>query len=135
MKILIGSTNPSKIDYYTQLLAAYPVTILSLTDLNINSEPEESGKTPEENALIKAKYYGQFFETVIRSWHEAWVERQWPIICMDMPFTIKENYLPIWNQGRRNEKPLRFTCLIMRFCRAVQDGRWIPFLCVINRNM
>lgn len=65
MKILIGSTNPSKIDYYTQLLAAYPVTILSLTDLNIDSEPEESGKTPEENALIKAKYYGQFFETVI----------------------------------------------------------------------
>ncbi|MCI8633764.1 MAG: non-canonical purine NTP pyrophosphatase [Lachnospiraceae bacterium] len=65
MKVLMGSTNPSKIEYYTKLLAAYPVTVLSLTDLNITSEPEEGGKTPEENAVIKAKYYGKFFETVI----------------------------------------------------------------------
>lgn len=65
MEVLIGTTNPSKITYYESKLKDYPVTFLTLKDLNIDSEPEETGSTPEENALIKARYYGQFFDTVI----------------------------------------------------------------------
>ncbi len=31
----------------------------------ITDEPEENGITPEENAIAKAKFYGQYFEVVI----------------------------------------------------------------------
>lgn len=33
--------------------------------MGITQEPKESGKNPEENAIIKAKYYGKFFDIVI----------------------------------------------------------------------
>lgn len=33
--------------------------------LDIAAEPEETGNTPEENAILKAKFYGQYFDCVI----------------------------------------------------------------------
>ncbi len=65
MKVLIGTTNPSKIKRFEELLKGYNIDFCTLKDLNIDSEPEEKGNTPEENAVIKARYYGQFFDTVI----------------------------------------------------------------------
>lgn len=65
MKVLIGTTNPSKTERFQALLAGYDVAFCTLGDLGINQEPEESGKTPEENAVIKAKFYGRFFDRVI----------------------------------------------------------------------
>jgi len=64
MKILIGTTNESKINRFKELINR-EVEFLTLKDLNINVEPQEQGKTPEENAIIKAKFYGNFFDTVI----------------------------------------------------------------------
>lgn len=43
----------------------YEITFLTLGDLKIEEEPEETGNTPEENAMIKAKFYGQYFDHVI----------------------------------------------------------------------
>ena len=65
MKILIGTTNPSKIKRFEKMLAGYDVTFCTLKDLNITQEPEESGNTPEENAILKAKFYGQYYDYVI----------------------------------------------------------------------
>ncbi|MBQ7918675.1 MAG: non-canonical purine NTP pyrophosphatase [Lachnospiraceae bacterium] len=65
MKILIGTTNPSKIMRFEKMLAGYDVTFCTLKDLNITDEPEEAGNTPEENAVLKAKFYGQFYDYVI----------------------------------------------------------------------
>ena len=39
--------------------------IVSPEQCNIKDEPEESGKTPEENARLKAAFYGQHFDIVI----------------------------------------------------------------------
>lgn len=64
-KILLGTTNASKVKRFTELLDGYDVALYTLSDLNIIGEPDESGSTPEENAILKAKYYGQFFDTVI----------------------------------------------------------------------
>ena len=36
-----------------------------LKDLEIEDEPDETGKTPEENAICKAGYYGKYFDLVI----------------------------------------------------------------------
>lgn len=65
MKILIGTTNPSKIKLFAGLLDGCGVTFLTLNDLQIDGEPEEKGSTPEENAILKAKYYGRFFDPVL----------------------------------------------------------------------
>ena len=65
MKVLLGTTNPSKVRRFSELLSGYDVEFCTLRDLGIDEEPEECGRTPEENAVIKAKYYGQFFDRVI----------------------------------------------------------------------
>jgi len=65
MKILIGTTNPSKVKRFEKMLAGYDAEFLTLRDLDIHDEPQESGNTPEENARIKAAFYGQYFDRVI----------------------------------------------------------------------
>lgn len=65
MRVLIGTTNPSKVKRFEKLLDGCDIEFCTLKDLGITQEPEESGMDPEENAVIKAKYYGQFFDIVI----------------------------------------------------------------------
>lgn len=65
MKVLIGTTNPSKLRRFEELLSDYDVEFCSLRDLEICEEPEEVGSTPEENAAIKARFYGRFCDKVV----------------------------------------------------------------------
>lgn len=65
MKVLIGTTNPSKVKRFERLLGEYDVEFCTLKDLGISDEPLETGNTPEENAVIKAKFYGKYFDAVI----------------------------------------------------------------------
>ena len=65
MRILLGTTNPSKVKRFSDLLKGYDVEFVTLKDLAITDEHEENGTTPEENAIVKAKFYGQYFEVVI----------------------------------------------------------------------
>lgn len=65
MKVLIGTTNPSKIARFEEFLPDCGIEFLTPKDLGITEEPEESGETPEENARIKAAFYGQFCDHVI----------------------------------------------------------------------
>ena len=65
MKILLGTTNPSKVTRFSDLLKGCDVEFFTLKDLSITAEPEENGTTPEENAILKAKFYGQYFDVVI----------------------------------------------------------------------
>ena len=65
MRVLLGTTNPSKVKRFEELMSGYGIEFCTLRDLGINTEPEECGKTPEENAIIKAKYYGKYCDMVI----------------------------------------------------------------------
>ncbi|MCD8086461.1 MAG: non-canonical purine NTP pyrophosphatase [Clostridiales bacterium] len=65
MEILIGTTNPSKIKRFTSLFSGYDVRLHTLRELGITAEPEETGRTPEENALQKATFYSRFADYVI----------------------------------------------------------------------
>lgn len=65
MKVLIGTTNPSKVKRFEELLDGHDVEFYTLKDLGIEDEPEEMGTTPEENAVIKARFYGHYFDRVI----------------------------------------------------------------------
>lgn len=65
MDVLIGTTNPSKVRRFERLLEGRGVHFLTLRDVCVGEEPAETGNTPEENARIKAAFYGRFFEPVI----------------------------------------------------------------------
>lgn len=63
--VLIGTTNAAKVGRFQALLHDYDVKFYTLRDLNITEEPSESGKTPVENAVLKAKCYGKYFDLVL----------------------------------------------------------------------
>ena len=56
-KLLIGTTNKAKFEEYKNLLQDLPLELVSLKALKIKEIPEETGKTFEENAVLKAKFY------------------------------------------------------------------------------
>ena len=57
MTILVATTNPGKVGEIRLVLADAPVEIRTLADLPPLEEPEETGRTFAENALLKARYY------------------------------------------------------------------------------
>lgn len=59
-KILIASNNPGKVTEIEALLRDYNIECISLIGKDIE-EPEETGTTFLENAILKAKYYGEIF--------------------------------------------------------------------------
>ena len=65
MKVLIGTTNPSKVKRFAEMLDGCGIEFLTLSDLGITDEPTETGSDPEDNARIKASFYGNFFDSVI----------------------------------------------------------------------
>jgi len=58
-KLLIATQNPGKIIELTQLLSGLPVQLLSLNDVGIKDEVEETGKTYKENSQLKAIFYAK----------------------------------------------------------------------------
>lgn len=65
MKVLIGTTNPAKVKRFAEFLPDCGMEFLTLKDLGITDEPRETGSDPEQNARIKAAFYGQFCDRVI----------------------------------------------------------------------
>jgi XTP/dITP diphosphohydrolase len=55
--MLIATTNPGKIREIRRVLAAVPVPLITLGDLQPIPEPAEAGRAFAENALLKAVYY------------------------------------------------------------------------------
>lgn len=58
-KILVGTHNPGKLTEIKKQLAPLNIEVLSLDDVGIKQDFDENGKTFEENALGKAKFYYQ----------------------------------------------------------------------------
>lgn len=56
-KILFATKNPSKANFYKTELEKYDIDVLTILDLDVDIEVEETGKTGEENAILKAKAY------------------------------------------------------------------------------
>lgn len=58
-KILIASNNPHKVQEYQEILAALPLQITYLPAEGITLDPEETGVTFEENAILKARAFAR----------------------------------------------------------------------------
>lgn len=56
-KLLIATTNPGKFAEISRFLSDF--SVVSLKDVGINEHPHESGKTFEENAVLKATFYAK----------------------------------------------------------------------------
>lgn len=56
-KLLIATTNPGKLAEIKQFLGDIGVHLVDLHDLGITQKVDETGKTFEENAILKAKFY------------------------------------------------------------------------------
>lgn len=54
MDIVIATNNQNKLNEYKEILQPLGFNCLSLKDINVNVDPEETGTTFEENSLIKA---------------------------------------------------------------------------------
>lgn len=57
MKILIATTNPGKFSELRTFLSDLPYEYVSLSDVGISLNVEETGSTFDENAILKAKTY------------------------------------------------------------------------------
>jgi XTP/dITP diphosphohydrolase len=55
--LLLATTNPGKIREIRSVLTGAPVSLAVLGDFPPIPEPEETGRTFAENALLKARYY------------------------------------------------------------------------------
>lgn len=58
-KVLLATTNKGKLRELSQMLSDIPVKFVSLAEVGIKEEPEENGKTYEENSQIKALFYAK----------------------------------------------------------------------------
>ena len=58
-KLLIATNNSGKVEEYRRLLGSLPVELTTPSNEGVTEEPEESGDTFEENALIKARFYSE----------------------------------------------------------------------------
>jgi XTP/dITP diphosphohydrolase len=63
-KILLATRNKAKVKEYSKLLHGILYEIVSLEDVGIAQEVEESGKTFDENAAVKAKTYAKLSRLV-----------------------------------------------------------------------
>jgi len=58
-KLLIATANPGKFKEYKILLKNLPIKLVNFKDLGIRKKIREDGKTFEENAIKKAKFYSK----------------------------------------------------------------------------
>lgn len=59
-QLLYATGNPGKFGEVSRLAGTYGIRLLSPADLGLDLDPEESGQTLEENAVLKAHAYQQF---------------------------------------------------------------------------
>src|SRR3990167_4668282 len=58
-ELLIATSNKGKIREIKEILAGIPYDIKTLADIDIKEDIPETGKSFEENAILKAKYAGE----------------------------------------------------------------------------
>jgi XTP/dITP diphosphohydrolase len=58
-RLLVATNNPGKLEEYQHLLRDLPLEIISLRQEAIDYEPEETGVTFEENAVLKANAFAE----------------------------------------------------------------------------
>ncbi|SNZ09630.1 XTP/dITP diphosphohydrolase [Persephonella hydrogeniphila] len=61
-KVLVATTNKGKLKEFEQILSQFGIQVISLEDMKQKVEIEEDRETFLENAIKKAKIYGDFYK-------------------------------------------------------------------------
>ncbi|MCL4300108.1 MAG: RdgB/HAM1 family non-canonical purine NTP pyrophosphatase [Anaerolineae bacterium] len=59
LKLLIATNNPNKVKEFAEILADLPLAVTFLADEGITLDPEETGTTFRENAILKAEAFAR----------------------------------------------------------------------------
>lgn len=129
MKVLFATTNPAKIESYASIFTGTDYEILTLADVGINIDVDESGNNPEENAIIKAVEYGKISNCVTIT-----------LDCGLFFEGIKSELQPGTNVRRVNGKRLTDTEMIDYYSSLINTigtetiGYWLHSYCVYNNG-
>ena len=130
-KLLFATTNQSKINRFKEGLLKKGVELLSLGDLNLNIEVEESGTSAIDNALIKARAYQTLVDI--------------PIMAMDDNLFLEgvpDKEQPGTNVRRVGSKRLTDEEMINHYTNLVNKygvngkitARWVYGIAIINKT-
>lgn len=129
-KIIFATTNEGKMKEIRMILADLGMEILSLKDLNIHVDIEESGKTFEENAIIKAKAICELTGEMVLA-DDSGLEVDYMdkapgvysarYLGEDTPYSVKnQTIIDNLKDAKGEERSARFVCAI---AAAFPDGR------------
>ena len=118
MDIVIATNNLHKLEEYKQILHPLGFNCLSLDDVNINSDIEETGTTFSENSLIKANDIAKYTDKVILSDDSGLIIDAMPNelgihskrFMENSPYAIKN--AAIIERLKGKSKTARFICVI-----------------------
>ena len=124
-KVLIATTNKGKVEEMRQLLGDLPFDFVSLDELEKDiPEPEETGSTLMENAVLKAKYYAVhsglmsisddtgLFITAMEGWPGIHTAR----VFGGDPYTWSEQLLKVLEEKNVQDRTAEF-----RACIAIHE--------------
>jgi XTP/dITP diphosphohydrolase len=127
MKVLFATHNKAKLKLYKEGLESYDIQVISLDDLNIDIEINETGSKPSENAYLKAKGYAEISKMITISVDDGLIFYNYP--------TDRQ---PGVNVRRINGKSRTDDELIQHYINEVNiygvdgklNGKWIKSLAI-----
>lgn len=129
MKLLFATTNPAKVNKYAEALSKKGIELITINDLDVKLDIEETGKNAIENAYIKAKAYYDLTKI--------------PTIGMDNNLFIEhlsEEKQPGTHVRRINGKELNDDEMIDYYTELVRENggkveaKWIYGMVMFNGN-
>lgn len=120
MDIVIATNNEHKVLEYKKIFNGLNINCLSLNDLNIKCEPEETGKDFKDNSLIKAKEIAKYTNKVIIADDSGLLIEALPNILG----VYSHRFLPLSSYNEKCQK-------ILELLRNVSN-RKAKFVCVIT---
>lgn len=124
MEIVIATNNINKVKEYNEILSPLGFNCLSLKDLNIICDPEETGSTFKENALIKAKEIAKYTNKVILADDSGMEVDAYP------------NLLGIYSHRFLENEPysIKNATLIEMLKDKIKTARYVCAIALINFN-
>ena len=124
MDIVIATNNINKVKEFNEILSPLGFNCLSLKDLNIVCDPEETGSTFKENALIKAKEIAKYTNRVILA-DDSGIE-----------IDAYPNLLGIYSHRFLENEPysIKNATLIEMLKDKIKTARYVCVIALINFN-
>lgn len=136
-KVLIGSTNPSKITWLSEYLSDIPgMECVTLKELGVTIEPSEEGRTPEENALLKALAYHEATGLSVISHDSGLYFREFPMDDSRQPglyirrvggVTLNDNGMMDYYSGLAKQYGPLHGCYCSGFAAVDENGQYETF--------